>query len=56
MLAAGLSYIGLGAQPPTPEWGAMLSGARQYLSGCLVDRGLSGTGHHRGHPWREPAG
>ena len=31
LIAAGLSYIGLGAQPPTPEWGAMLSGARQYL-------------------------
>ncbi len=31
LIAAGLSYVGLGAQPPTPEWGAMLSGARQYL-------------------------
>ena len=29
--AAGLSYLGLGAQPPTPEWGAMLSEARAYL-------------------------
>jgi len=29
--AAGLSFIGLGAQPPTPEWGAMLSQARAYL-------------------------
>lgn len=29
--AAGLSFLGLGAQPPTPEWGAMLAGARQYL-------------------------
>ncbi len=28
---AALSYIGLGVQPPTPEWGAMLSGARGYL-------------------------
>jgi len=31
LIAAGLSYLGLGAQPPTPEWGAMLSGARSYL-------------------------
>ena len=31
LAAAGLSYIGLGAQPPTPEWGAMLSSARNYL-------------------------
>ena len=28
---AGLSFIGLGIQPPDPEWGSMLSGGRQYL-------------------------
>ena len=28
---AGLSFLGLGAQPPTPEWGAMLSDARPHL-------------------------
>lgn len=28
---ASLSFIGLGIQPPEPEWGAMLSGGRQYL-------------------------
>ncbi len=26
--AASLSFLGLGAQPPTPEWGAMLNEAR----------------------------
>jgi len=31
LAAAGLSYLGLGAQPPSPEWGAMLSVARNYL-------------------------
>ena len=31
MATAGLSYIGLGAQPPSPEWGAMLSDGREYL-------------------------
>lgn len=31
LMAAGLSYVGLGVQPPMPEWGAMLSGARNYL-------------------------
>lgn len=31
MMAASLSYIGLGVQPPTPEWGAMLSSAKTYL-------------------------
>ena len=29
--AAGLSFLGLGARPPTPEWGAMLSGAQVYI-------------------------
>ena len=31
LTASGLSFLGLGAQPPTPEWGAMLSNARSYL-------------------------
>ena len=31
LTAAGLSFIGLGIQPPTPEWGAMLSGGRGYI-------------------------
>ncbi|SRR5579871_1184516 len=29
--AAGLGFLGLGAQPPTPEWGAMLSTGRDYM-------------------------
>lgn len=29
--AAGLSFIGMGVQPPAPEWGALLSDARQYM-------------------------
>lgn len=29
--AAALSFIGLGVQPPTPEWGAMLSAGREYM-------------------------
>lgn len=31
MYAAALSFIGLGAQPPTPEWGAMISTGRNFL-------------------------
>ncbi|TFH48558.1 MAG: ABC transporter permease [Lysobacterales bacterium] len=43
--AASLSFLGLGAQPPAPEWGAMLSGSRDYLRhgwwtvvapGCMI--------------------
>lgn len=31
MATAGLSFIGLGAQPPMPEWGTMIAGARTYF-------------------------
>ena len=31
LTAAGLGFLGLGAQPPTPEWGAMISTGRQYV-------------------------
>ena len=29
--AAGLGFLGLGAQPPTPEWGAMLADSREFI-------------------------
>lgn len=32
LVASGLSFLGLGVQPPTPEWGAMLSDAQLFLS------------------------
>ena len=31
LTTASLSYIGLGIQPPTPEWGAMLSAAKKFI-------------------------
>jgi len=31
LTAAGLSFLGLGIQPPTPEWGSMLSSGRYYI-------------------------
>ena len=31
LMAASLSFIGLGVQPPNPEWGAMLSSARNFI-------------------------
>lgn len=31
MAGAALSFVGLGAQPPIPEWGAMISDARNYM-------------------------
>ncbi len=30
-IAAGMSFLGLGAQPPTPEWGLMVSTGRSFL-------------------------
>jgi len=32
LTAAGLSLIGFGAQPPTPEWGAMVAETRNYMA------------------------
>jgi peptide/nickel transport system permease protein len=31
LIAAGLSFLGLGAQPPTPEWGSMVARGRSFL-------------------------
>ena len=31
LFAAGLGFLGIGVQPPTPEWGAMLGSARSYI-------------------------
>jgi peptide/nickel transport system permease protein len=31
-LTSGLSFLGIGVPPPTPEWGAILAGGRNYLS------------------------
>ena len=31
LTAAGLGFLGLGAQPPSPEWGAMISAGRRYI-------------------------
>ena len=31
LLVAGLSLIGIGVPPPSPEWGTLLMGAREYM-------------------------
>lgn len=33
IIGAGLGFLGLGAQPPTPEWGTMISQGRAFLPG-----------------------
>jgi hypothetical protein len=42
--AASLSFIGMGAQPPTPEWGAMLNEARGH-DDLAARRALPQLGH-----------
>ncbi|OWJ64239.1 nickel transporter permease [Inquilinus limosus] len=34
LTAAGLGFLGLGAQPPLPEWGAMVSTGREFMIDC----------------------
>lgn len=40
MMAASMSYVGIGVQPPTPEWGAMLADSRDFIMDypymCLI--------------------
>ena len=31
LFAAGLGFLGIGVQPPTPEWGTMLGSGRSYI-------------------------
>ncbi|HJS87878.1 MAG TPA: ABC transporter permease subunit, partial [Acetobacteraceae bacterium] len=31
LTAAGLGFLGMGAQPPTPEWGTMIAATRGYI-------------------------
>ena len=53
---AGLNFLGLGAQPPTPEWGAMLNDARPHLQTAPRSVAVAGGGHiHRGAGF-QPAG
>ncbi len=43
LIGASLSFLGLGAQPPTPEWGAMLGEARGYLASAWWTAALPGS-------------
>ena len=43
ILASGLSFIGLGAKPPTPEWGLMLNTLRTAIYSQPVISALPGV-------------
>jgi hypothetical protein len=47
--AAALGFLGMGAQPPTPEWGTMLARAREFITSRLVggDHARPRHPHHR---------
>ena len=42
LISAGLGFLGMGAQPPSPEWGAMVSDGRQYLRVAWWIAGMPG--------------
>ena len=42
--AATLSFLGMGVQPPTPEWGTMLSEGREYLKAAPWITNFPGLG------------
>jgi len=43
LIGSSLSFLGLGAQPPTPEWGAMLGEARGYLASAWWTAAVPGS-------------
>jgi peptide/nickel transport system permease protein len=43
--AASLGFLGLGAQPPTPEWGVMVTDGRRYLPGQWWVSDVPGSGY-----------
>ena len=48
---AGLSFLGLGVQPPDPSWGSMIATGQRYFLSAAVHGHLPGPGHH-GHGLR----
>lgn len=42
LLAAGLSFLGLGAKPPTPEWGAMITEGQSFMTSAWWMSALPG--------------
>ena len=56
VLEAGLSFLGLGVQPPTPSWGNMVADGAREPDRRLVGRDVPGP-HHRAHRARvQPGG
>ncbi len=45
LTAAGLGFLGLGAQPPLPEWGAMIASGRRFILDQWWVAGVPGRRH-----------
>ncbi len=56
LVGAALSFLGLGAKPPTAEWGAMLECRPKLPPAGLVDHVLPRAGDHDHRPVDQPAG
>ena len=56
MAEAALSFVGLGAQPPTPSWGAMVADGRDLLRVRTVGLGGSWPRHRPGGDGLQPGG
>ena len=54
--AAALGFLGLGAQPPMPEWGTMLADAREFVLRAWWVVTLPGPGDPRDRAGLQPAG
>ena len=53
---SGLNFLGLGAQPPTPEWGAMLNDGRPFLRTAPQLMLYPGVGHFSNSAGFQPSG
>ena len=53
---AGLSFLGVGEQPPTPSWGGMLQEGFQFINSAPVGADLSRARHHAERPGLQPGG
>ena len=55
LTAAGLGFLGLGAQPPLPEWGAMIASGRRFILDQWWVAGMPGRRHPDRQPRLQPA-
>ena len=56
LIESALSYLGVGVQPPTPSWGAILNEGKEFLALAPVGVALPGRGHHAGGAGAERVG